>query len=124
MALVLVVDDEARIRKVLELILTGLEHDVLTCVDGRAALVAIDQASVDAVITDLIMPNMDGIELLRSLKESHPRLPVLAMAGGGPYDTRVLLRTAELLGAVATLEKPFSRREVAQAMERALGHAP
>ncbi|MGD2047547.1 MAG: response regulator [Gemmatimonadota bacterium] len=121
MALMLVVDDEVRIREVLELILSELGHDVLTCVDGKAAVAAVDQAPVDLVITDVIMPNMDGIEVLLSLKESHPGLPVVVMSGGGPYDTRILLKTAGLLGAVVTLEKPFGPQEVTQAIEQALG---
>jgi CheY-like chemotaxis protein len=123
-AVVLVVDDEVRMRGDLELILTELAHDVLTCADGKEAAAAVERVPVDVVITDLIMPNMDGIEVLRSLKESHPGLPIVAMAGGNRYDTRLLLRAAELLGAVATLEKPFGRKEVAQAIEQALGDTP
>jgi len=66
------------------------------------------------------MPDMDGIEVLRTLKFSHPELPVVVMSGGGHYDTRLLLKTANLLGAVVTLEKPFSPPELASALEQAL----
>lgn len=124
MASILVADDEARIREMLALLLTKMGHDVLTCADGKEAIAAVDEAEVDLVITDIMMPDMDGIEVLRILKESRPGLPILVMSGGGPYDVRLLLKTADLLGAVVTLEKPFDTASLAEAVDEALRRAP
>jgi DNA-binding NtrC family response regulator len=80
----------------------------------------IDEEPVDVVITDILMPEVDGIELLRTLKYSRPEMPVVVMSGGGQYDVRLLLKTADLLGAVVTLAKPFTAPDVARAVDLAL----
>lgn len=119
MALILVVDDDERVREVLELLLKQMGHDVLSCAEGSKATAMVDSAPVELVMTDILMPDVDGIEILRTLKHARPDLPVVVMSGGGIYDARVLLKTAGLLGAATTLAKPFQPADV----ERVVGEA-
>lgn len=113
MTTVLLVDDDAALRDTFaEAIgLTGMK--VLTAADGERALAMLDANRFDVVVTDLFMPNMDGIELIISLKKLHPDVPVLLMTGGlndhsgrASDPTEPCLAAARALGAVRTLRKP------------------
>jgi CheY-like chemotaxis protein len=120
MALILVVDDQDAMREVVSMMVTQLGHEVLTCSDGKQALRVMESKSVDLVLTDILMPHMDGIELVRILRRDRPGLPVIVMSDGGQLDRSVLLRTAGLLGAVDTLGKPFGPEDLAAAVQRVL----
>ncbi len=61
----------------------------------------------DVVITDIMMPDKDGMEVLQELGKSHPMLPIIAISGGGPFGTEYTLETAKLLGAAKIIAKPF-----------------
>jgi PAS domain S-box-containing protein len=102
---VLIVDDEPAIRGLLAEVLRGAGFDVLTAQDGREALERAAQASVDLMITDLIMPEVEGIELIAMIRRQVPALKVIAMSGLFSAD---MLRAARLLGAQATLTKPLT----------------
>ena len=110
MSSVVVVDGMAEIRQVIELWLRELGC-VVICVDsGRKAVRILSRVQVDIVITDVLMPEVDGLELITGLRRTQPSARIIAMTGGGVYlDSAHCLRLAKGLGAVATLRKPFRR---------------
>jgi DNA-binding NtrC family response regulator len=120
MAIVLVVDDEEALLKVLVRFLTGLGHKVISASNGADALPLLEDGGADVIITDMNLPEMDGIEILRAMSERGIKMPVIAMSGGGAFDKSLLLGSAGLLGAVETLEKPFELDELRLTVERVL----
>ena len=113
-ATILVVDDMAGIRGLLRKVLTGAGYNVIEAADGKEALEQMRTSQVDLVLTDLVMPEMDGIETIRTIHMQWPELKIIAMSGefGGQF-----LHVAELLGANATVPKPI-RPEVLLNMVR------
>ena len=107
-AKVLVVDDERPIRKLLRMGLTTQGYEVLEAPDGRIGLDILRREPVDLVITDIMMPQMDGIETIREVRQRFPAIGIIAMSGGGAIKrNRIYLEAAAKLGAHRTLQKPF-----------------
>ncbi|SPE39245.1 Multi-sensor hybrid histidine kinase (fragment) [Candidatus Sulfopaludibacter sp. SbA3] len=104
LATILVVDDEAGVRGLLAEILTTNGYAVIEAENGRKAIDLVRAGSIDLMITDLVMPEKEGIETILELRKTHPALEIVAMSGAfsGEY-----LSTARLLGAQATLAKPI-----------------
>jgi FixJ family two-component response regulator len=75
-------------------------------------------------LTDLVMPDVEGIELICELQRLHPGIKIIAMSGGGRNHPETLLQPARLLGAVGTLGKPFSNQQLLDAVQAALGRTP
>ncbi len=113
---VLVVDDEANMRKVLSAHLRRDGFRVLTANDGQEALELMSHGPVDVVLSDLRMPRLDGLGLLRALNEHHPALPVVLLTAHGTVDTAV---DAMKLGAFDYLTKPFDRDELRVVIRKA-----
>jgi len=108
MARILIVDDEADTRDTLREIIEADGHDVFEAVDGRDGMRKTLQFFPDVVITDLIMPVMEGIELIRRLRNAYPRLPIIAISGiGGCGEGNHYLEMAHLLGATERFAKPL-----------------
>jgi len=120
MAHILVVDDEGPIRSLIAHVLTNEGHVVSQAADGREALEKIRAQSPSLVITDILMPESDGIELLISLTREGQKVPVIAMTGIPP-ESVPYLRIAHSLGAVRTLAKPFAMAELVRMTKEALG---
>ena len=120
MASILLIDDEATLREVLRQALERDGHRVLETANGKEALAVSRGVALDLVVTDIVMPEMDGIEVILALVERNPGLPVVAMSGGG---LELLLSNAHILGAVSTLAEPFEIDELAAAVRGALGSA-
>jgi two-component system cell cycle sensor histidine kinase/response regulator CckA len=102
---ILVVDDEQPIRSLLKEILEGAGFEVFTASNGREAKHQLIDNPVDLVITDLIMPEMEGIEFIAAMRKERPHLKLIAITGGAGLD---FLRAAHILGAHATLPKPLT----------------
>ena len=119
MSRVLVADDDEQVRRVLSRALERAGHDVETVRSGTEALVAIESAAPDLVVTDINMPDMDGIELLVHLVE-RGGIKVIAISGGGLFPRDELLADAELLGAVDVMGKPFELDELVARVTAAL----
>jgi two-component system response regulator GlrR len=119
-ARILVVDDDPSLLRLLDIRLQAAGYSVETAASGGAALSCLERAVPDAVITDLKMDGMDGLDLLRALQQRHPGLPVLLLTAHGTIPDAV---TATQRGAVAFLTKPVDREELLQELERALGVA-
>lgn len=107
MARVLIVDDDGPLRETLTDVLSRAGHEVFAASGGHSALALLGQQIVDVVITDVYMPEMDGIELLLALRQTRPALPVLVISGGGNRGTVQVLDSLEILGATGVLRKPF-----------------
>src|SRR5438477_953392 len=107
MARILVIDDEQPIRELLRHVLEKEGHEVVEAQDGKDALRLAEQSPPDLVITDIMMPEQDGLEVIRALRRESPDLKMLAISGGGLLRSRAL-HVANLLGAFDTLQKPFA----------------
>jgi UDP-3-O-acyl N-acetylglucosamine deacetylase len=118
---ILVVDDEAGIRQSVRGVLADEGYRVLEAEDGRGALRLIESERPRLVILDIWMPEMDGIELLRRIRDSDPATPVIVISGHGNIETAV---TATKLGAFDFIEKPFSLDGLLQVVDRALESHP
>ncbi len=103
---ILVADDERHLRKLLAEVLRLLNYDVDTVEDGLGALEEIHKRSYDLIITDYMMPGMNGLELTKKIKARYPSIPVLVITGNGPVAT--LLKS----GASKCLRKPFDLFEL------------
>jgi len=114
-----VIDDEAAVRKVIVRMLTSAGHEVNAAPDGFEGLRVWRELGADLVITDVHMPEMNGVQVIRELRAAAPALPVIAMSGSGNSGDLALLRAAELLGVVGVLGKPFSWDELMAAIAAA-----
>jgi DNA-binding NtrC family response regulator len=110
-ARVLVLDDEDEVRSVLMRALQRAGHEALGAEDGREGLQIVRAQPIDLVVTDLVMPEVDGLEFMRELAHLRPGTPVIAISGGGVWDKQSLLKVAGTLGALRTLSKPFELAE-------------
>ena len=114
---VLIVDDEPNLRKILSAQLTRDGYDVLTAEDGEQGLALLKEHHIDLVVTDLRMPKVDGMTLLRKAHEEDPDLPIVMITAHGTIDTAV---EALKIGAFDYLTKPFDKDEVRQIVAKAL----
>lgn len=117
-ARILVVEDRESLRRMLERALQQEGYAVTACADGEQATSKLAQSSFDLVLTDLKLPGMSGIEVLRASREAHPRLPVVVLTAFGTVGTAV---EAMKLGAADFLEKPVEIEDLFQLVESLLG---
>lgn len=104
----LVVDDDANIRQIMRLLLESAGYRVFCAADGAEAIKLLAGNTFDLVVTDMLMPGSDGIELLAAVRKSRSSTRVLAMSGGGMIGVADYLKVAKKLGANGVLEKPFT----------------
>lgn len=117
---VLIVDDDEAIRELLAEMLGGCGYTVREAIDGRHAMDQVRQHPVDLVITDLVMPEQEGLETILKLQQEFPRLKVIAISG---YQAGEFLRHASIFGACATIKKPFSIEFFMQVVTRILAES-
>jgi two-component system, chemotaxis family, chemotaxis protein CheY len=117
---ILIVEDEAPLRELLQGALTEAGFTVRTAEHGGAALDAVAQEKPDLVVTDLCMPNVDGMELVMQLRRIAASMPVIVISGGMVGNTTDMLRAARLLGARRTLEKPFALQDLVRAVREVI----
>jgi len=120
MASILIIDDQPEVRRVLRRVLEAAGHTVTEDGDGKSALRHFAGNPTDLVISDIFMPEMDGIDFLVRVREAFPEARIVAMSGGGVLGRDQVLGDASMLGALAVLKKPFSRDEVLKAVNSAL----
>src|SRR6266568_1163005 len=121
MARILVIDDQEPIRRIVRRALEQAGHDVLDASDGEMGMEILARHSADVVITDIFMPGQDGIVTLREIRKRFPSLNVIVMSGGDSTGMLDLRKDAELLGAVKSLQKPFTAREIVDVVRSVLG---
>ena len=115
----LVVDDSASARELVEAMLSALGFRVTTARDGHRAVQVLREQAIDLIITDIYMPEGDGLEVIRTARTICPKTPIMAMSG--MTGKRDMLKVARCLGAAATLLKPFSITDLLAAVDEALG---
>jgi DNA-binding NtrC family response regulator len=114
---ILIVDDEPGIRELLSIMLESSGHSVVTAEDGIVAPKIMATRQFDVVITDLLMPERDGLEFITEVRKKHPAVKIIAMSGGGHIARDAYLRIAKTFGAHYLLEKPFNQSSVLGAIE-------
>lgn len=117
---ILIVDDDPGIRRALHILLSREGFQVTQARDGVEALRLWRDHGSDLVITDLHMPEKNGIETIVELLSHSPGMRIIAMSGGGQTKRLDLLGNAQMLGAVLTIEKPFTLNEMMSMVRQAL----
>ena len=118
---ILIVDDSKTIRAILKDFLKDQPYRLLEASNGVEALNEMNDAAVNLVITDIMMPEMNGFKLLENIKEKHKGVDVIAMSGvGGRSTADSVLRGLNRLGVRNTLTKPFSKAELLRLVSRVI----
>lgn len=120
MPAVLLLEDNEAYRTLMTEVLTLAGFEVCAVPDGRRVSEILQQRRIDLVVTDLVMPERDGIETLTDLHYSHPRLPVIAISGDVPLNRDLYLTVAQKLGAARVLAKPFKMDQLVAAAREAV----
>lgn len=112
MAQILLIDDEEMVRMTVRQILEMAGHSVTEAHDGEQGIKMLQESLPELVISDLIMPNKEGVETIAEIRGAHPHLPIIAMSGGGRIGATDFLEVAKKIGANRTLPKPFEPEDV------------
>lgn len=120
MARILVVDDDAQIRKFVSQTLGRAGHLTVTASDGNECMKIYNSEPVDLIVIDIIMPEKEGIETIIELRRKNPRVKIIAISGGGRVGPESYLLTARGLGALASLQKPFTTEELTSTVDKVL----
>jgi CheY-like chemotaxis protein len=120
MANILLVDDNIPFIKSQSEFLRYAGHSVSTAGDGKEAMDLVANNNFDIIITDLVMPEKEGIEIIIELSQTAPKIKIIAMSGGGRVNATDYLTLARQVGASDTLAKPFTGDELLAAVSRAL----
>jgi CheY-like chemotaxis protein len=128
---VLVIDDDVDVRDAIRRVLERAGYGVRTSADAMEAVAELNREPVHVVITDIIMPKLNGVEAIRSILKDFPDVRIIAISGGGNFGidsykpnaitTTAYLAAAERAGAHYVLSKPFESAELVHAVERVLG---
>lgn len=116
---ILIIDDDSALREVLRLALETAGHQVREVRNGREGIRDFRKEPCDLVITDIYMPERDGLELIEALRRTHPHVKIIAMSGAS--GTMDYLNKARALGAAMVIRKPFVMRTVLRAVTELLG---
>jgi DNA-binding response OmpR family regulator len=123
MSRILVIDDDKVFAKLITIFLAQRGHDVVTALDGEQGVNYFKAGDFDLVVCDIVMPNREGIETIRELRQLRSDVAIVAISGGlSPVQTANVdvLDLAEMMGADASLKKPFPLSDLATAVDRAL----
>ena len=122
MAKILVIEDEMVIRHMVVKFLEKAGHTVLKAVDGDEGLSIAQAETPELIITDILMPKVDGISVIRTLNDSENTPKIIAISGGGFNRKEYYLKIAQALGTEFILEKPFKPAELTEAVDEILKH--
>jgi len=109
---ILVIDDDSGMRYTLTRVLTSGGHEVVTAEDGDRGMDAVRRLAPELVITDIFMPEQEGIETIRQIRRERPATKIMAISGSISGDRFDVLEIARLLGADDALQKPFDAAEL------------
>ncbi|MFP4548827.1 MAG: response regulator [Fidelibacterota bacterium] len=119
---ILLIEDDVSVNKMITTILKDEGHEVYTSFDGVEGLKLIQkEPDINLVITDIIMPEKEGIETIREIRKKYPLKKIIAISGGGKIDAGSYLKLAQSLGANYIMEKPFSRQEILEIINKVKG---
>jgi DNA-binding response OmpR family regulator len=119
---ILVVDDDVGIRDLLTAMLEREGYEVSAAADGKEAIRLFRRNPAELIITDIIMPEQEGLKTISDLRRAHPEVRIIAISGGGQYGLGEYLDVATALGADQTFAKPFDRLELVKAVRKLLSH--
>ena len=117
MATILVIDDVNEARATISEMLQRGGYEVIEASNGKEGLIMIDQHAPDVVVTDILMPEMEGLETIKQIVKTRPNLPVIAFTAS---ITKASLQAALTFGAIAGLSKPFKQAELISTVRKAL----
>ena len=117
---VLIVEDDDQYRDFLAELLGLSGYHIQTAVNGKDGLVQFENFEPNLVITDLVMPEVEGIEMLQRLRKQKSDVPVIVLSGGNRGDANSYLKAADMLGAIKTFKKPVDNGELLKAVESIL----
>jgi YesN/AraC family two-component response regulator len=120
---ILIIDDEEAILQMMHRLLTKANYFVVTASNGKEAEMILDKEDFDLVITDIIKPQKEGMEMITMLKVRKPDIKVIAMSGGGRFSPEGYLKSAEALGADKTFVKPFFHKDMLYAVNELIGES-
>lgn len=121
MSTILVLDDEKSVQALFSQFLQGEGYNVLCAANGREGLEMLRKSKVDLVITDIMMPEMDGLEVVRKIRDGNASLPVIAISGGMRNAAVNFVSVAREFGANAIFEKPVSLGDLLTSVKELLG---
>ena len=119
---ILLVDDDDQFRGMLCEALTSEGFQVREASDGSQGIKHYAEQPADVVITDLVMPEKEGLEMIVEIKQLHSEVKIIAMSGGGRGSSQDYLKMAKAFGAQLVLAKPFSHREILEGISQVLEH--
>ncbi|MAF46631.1 MAG: response regulator [Alphaproteobacteria bacterium] len=120
MATILVIDDEDVDRLIVAELLREEGHEVIEVQDGSEGIAVKDTATLNLIVTDIMMPEKDGIETIMEIKRDNPNLKIIAVSGGGKHGQLSGLEMAKYLGADDTLTKPISAEKLIGSVNKLL----
>jgi DNA-binding response OmpR family regulator len=120
MSLILLIEDDKELRCMIRSALVRKDFNVLEADNGKEALIQFKPGIIDLVITDLLMPEEDGLEVIMKIREKKPGIKIIAISGGGKAGPGSYLNLAKGLGADAVFSKPFSIGELVSKIESLL----
>jgi two-component system response regulator (stage 0 sporulation protein F) len=120
MATILVIDDEEPIRALLRIALEGAGHEVVEASNGRLGLVLYRASAIDLIITDIVMPEIDRLEMMLELSRNFLNVKVIALSAG--QEGEAPLHVAKMLGARQTIQKPLDMEKLLSAVRYELAH--
>ena len=121
MSRILVIDDDPHVSRLLVTVLERAGHEVRCLTDGKRALEHLAAWPASVLITDMLMPGIDGIEIIMAIARDYPDVRIIAISGGNASD---VLADALLFGAHQVIEKPFGPRRLLDVVGQALGSPP
>jgi len=115
---ILIVDDDEKILQSIKDILEQEQYEISIAKTGREGLKQFDTVNPSLVITDIIMPDMEGIELIKSIRKKNKHIPIIAMSGD--ILGQRFLQASKLLGAIDTMQKPFTGTQLREKISSAI----
>lgn len=114
---ILILDDEAPIRRMLRKLLERNDYEVFDAENGTHGIKQFKEHKPDLIITDIIMPEKEGLETIREIREINSDIKIIAISGGGATDPKIYLELAEKLGADLSFCKPLNNKELLSAVK-------
>ncbi len=117
---ILLIDDDKQFRNFVNEALLAEGYKVLIAGDGHQGAKMIEEHEPDLIVTDLLMPQKDGVRLITETRISHPHIPIIAMSGGTSFFSPAFLEAADTLGATHTINKPFEEEQLFELINKCI----
>jgi CheY-like chemotaxis protein len=121
MGRILIVEDDTAVRELLREMLERAGHDVIDAGNGQEAIALHKSTPADLIITNILMPEKEGLETIQELRRDDPDIKIIAISGGGQVGPADYLDIARRFGAKKTFSKPFNRKDLLAAVDELLG---